>query len=338
MDGHTELQVAECTHVVLLGDSVLDNQFWIWWPPHDVAHKLRQRLEPSAKVTNLAVDESTISDVVQGMTPMPQYRLTRWLWCMEGYPADIDGVVLPLSQLRVLNPKPTHAVLSIGGNDARSAFIQSFDVDGIYRTMVRRGIVTKFDQLIEDILEHVPGKQLVLVVVYHPQITLCPCLHMLPPQRVLTELIARFAPMFAQAALRHGLPIVDASRTLNPYDSRDYGSTPIEPSARGGDFIAALVAHAMEQHSFGEEACVYSGRPGEVQCTSLEEFKRQNDETQAECDKRAQRWMREQLQEHLEKSRWELGAWLCWCMPQSFTGILVVGIEVFLVVWAVQQI
>jgi len=158
----------------------------------------------------------------------------------------------------------THAVLSIGGNDARAAFAQSFDLENIYAIMVQCGIVENFEKLVVRIIKHVP--KLILVYIYHPQITMVPLIWGLPPSYVVKELLIKFAPLFIGIARKYGLPLIDLSRTLNPYDSSDYGSTPIEPSNKSGMYIAKLIDHVIENFKFGEEESkIFWGTADQIQ-------------------------------------------------------------------------
>lgn len=52
-------------------------------------------------------------------------------------------------------------------------------------------------------------------------------------------------------AVEFRLPIIDLSRTFNPYDKTHYGSTPIEPSNVSGQFIADLIAKARQRKKKG---------------------------------------------------------------------------------------
>lgn len=80
-----------------------------------------------------------------------------------------------------------------------------------------------------------------MVYPYHPEISCCPLCYMLPPASVITNIMTKFIPMFSEIAKKYGLPIIDLSRTLNPFDSCDYGSTPIEASICGGNEISDLI-------------------------------------------------------------------------------------------------
>lgn len=99
--------------VALVGDSVLDDHYWLRQPTEDVraqTERTLRRTHPSrnVQVSNVAVDESTVSCVLRGRAPASHYRDGRRRAGMEPYPVDDDGVVRPLPLLR--NAKPTHVV------------------------------------------------------------------------------------------------------------------------------------------------------------------------------------------------------------------------------------
>ena len=139
------------SHIILMGDSVLDNFYWI----EDNRLDIRQQIENDCKqnnqdimVLNYAVDESETKDVVKGMVPDDGYVHERQSLGMKPYPIDTSddqGKVYPLKLMSQLiesinnsinininnddeqlersidvNSKlnPT-VVLSIGGNDFR---------------------------------------------------------------------------------------------------------------------------------------------------------------------------------------------------------------------------
>jgi len=179
-------------------------------------------------------------------------------------------------------------VLSIGGNDARSAFAQSFDLEQIYNLMLKRGFVSMLDELITKIKAFVP--KLMLVYVYHPQITSLPIVYGLPPQAVVTELLIKFSPILFKAAQKHSIPIIDLSRTFNPYDGSDYGTTPIEPSNKSGLYIVDLIKKVVEDFNFGvDKAKIYTGFGPNIQ---IEELDDSWDESK----------YRKSIQDHLQKS------------------------------------
>jgi len=221
-----------------------------------------------------------------GSKPRSVYALSREYNGLDKYPIENNGHVVPLKLLK--NGDATHVVLSIGGNDARSAFAESFDLENIYRDMINNGIEKNLRTLVQRIIEKCP--KLILVYVYHPQITMVPLLYMLPPANVVTELLIKFSPLYFAVARDFNLPIIDLSRTFNPHDSDDYGTTPIEPSNKSGMYIAKLAQHIIEDFSFGNDSAkVYWGTPGQIQSESIADWSEQV--------------YREKLHQHLDQSK-----------------------------------
>ncbi|CAM9888599.1 unnamed protein product [Ascophyllum nodosum] len=267
MDSSTNLKVA------LVGDSVLDNHFWLHRPAEDVRAQTESSLRqayPSrnVEVLNFAVDESTVTCVLRGRTPASFYQRGRRKANMEPYPMDEDGVVRPLNLLR--KAKPTHVVLSIGGNDARVRFLQSRDPDVVTELMVNDGLVANLRRLIEFIKAEVTSN-IILVYVYMPQFKMIPILSFLPPPSILQRLLVNFSKFFIEIANDHCLPLIDLSRTFDPNNRSHYGSTPIEPSNLSGQFIADLTLKVLQEFRFGEEASgkVFSGANKEAQVQDL---------------------------------------------------------------------
>lgn len=100
-------------NVALVGDSVLDDHYWLDRPKEDVREQTERTLRlayPSrdVQVLNFAVDESTVKCVLRGRRPAAHYRQGRERARMERYPMEEDGVVRPLRLLR--DAKPSHVV------------------------------------------------------------------------------------------------------------------------------------------------------------------------------------------------------------------------------------
>jgi len=173
-----ELNFKTDIHAVLMGDSVLDTFYWLSDKRRDVRFELDRLLKEdnkNAKCTNLAVDESTIYNVLYGIQPNRGYVRSRAWNKLEPYPVDNAGFVRPLYLVRNLKD-PTHVILSIGGNDARAAFASSFNLEGIYKRMMDQGIIDGFERLVTEVTKVVPN--IILVIVYHPLVTSCPIFHM----------------------------------------------------------------------------------------------------------------------------------------------------------------
>lgn len=73
-------------NVALVGDSVLDDHYWLDHPANDVRAQTERTLkiaypDRSIRVDNFAVDESTISCVLRGRAPAGMLAVC--VWCEE---------------------------------------------------------------------------------------------------------------------------------------------------------------------------------------------------------------------------------------------------------------
>ena len=93
-------------HIVLMGDSVLDNFYWLENNNEDVANQLKSlylyKKQKLVKVTNLALDETETHNIYEGKVPGLNYVNLRKKIGMEPYRVQIDGVFRPLIQLKKL--------------------------------------------------------------------------------------------------------------------------------------------------------------------------------------------------------------------------------------------
>lgn len=99
--------------IALVGDSVLDDHYWLEHPANDVRAQTERTLKLAypdrpVQVHNYAVDESTVACVLYGRAPAAAFVNARKKALMEPYPLEADGLVKPLLLLRKL--KPTHVV------------------------------------------------------------------------------------------------------------------------------------------------------------------------------------------------------------------------------------
>ncbi len=94
--------------ITLVGDSILDNFYWLENKQHDLKYELEQHI---FCVKNYAVDESRLDNVLYGIEPKDIYQESR----EYPYPVDENGIVQPLELLS----NEDMIVLSVGGNDLR---------------------------------------------------------------------------------------------------------------------------------------------------------------------------------------------------------------------------
>lgn len=194
-------------HVVLLGDSIFDNGVYVA-PAPDVVRQLRARLGPGWTATLLAVDGDVTDDVA--------------------------------GQLRRLPPDADHLIVSVGGNDA----LQSSSVLAERATSVADALgrlaetQARFRRAYERMVEAVAARGLstALCTIYdsnYPE----------PERRVVVAALALFNDVITRTAFARGLHLIDLRLICS--DPADYAN-PIEPSARGGEKIAAVIAALVQ--------------------------------------------------------------------------------------------
>ena len=210
-------------HVVLLGDSILDNAPYTDGRPDVTAH-LSRRLGPDGRVTLLALDGSVTDDVPE--------------------------------QVSRLDASATHLVLSIGGNDALAvsealglpvervadAFRIFHEVIGDFRTSYRAAI--------ESVVS--TGCPALVLTIYNGWFD--------PAEApILTTAVRLFNDVIIDEATSRGLPVVDLRRVCTR--ESDYAN-PIEPSSSGGDRIAEQVETVVRHYDFTKGSAVLPHRLG----------------------------------------------------------------------------
>lgn len=166
--------------IILIGDSVLDDFYYLESPRQDVAQQCRNTFGESVKVTNLAVDGSLTEHVLEGIRPDSVYVEARAMNGMDPYPVSIeDGYVYPLELLqKYIDSEPTKlansvvtpvVVLSIGGNDARVhlQMLMTGDADDVIEALIEHNFVSNYQHIVEQLAT---AYQLNVIVVFVYQI------------------------------------------------------------------------------------------------------------------------------------------------------------------------
>ncbi len=193
-------------HIALLGDSIFDNESYTRGLPDVVTH-LRSLLPPSAQASLLAVDGSTTDDIGD--------------------------------QIGQVSPDVTHAVLSVGGNNALlNADILNLPVTSTHEALLLFGErVSAF--------EHSYRAVLAALVERVPNTTVCTIYNgNLPDNQAPTARVAlmMFNDVILRSAFHWHLPVIDLRLVCS--DPSDYAN-PIEPSGSGGAKIARAVVSAL---------------------------------------------------------------------------------------------
>ena len=194
-------------HVVLLGDSIFDNQSYVGSAP-DVVRQVRARLGSSWEATLLAVDGHVTADVERQLARLPG--------------------------------DASHLIVSVGGNDALgSSSILAERATSVAEAVGRLAEAQArfrrdYGRMVEAVLaRRVPTALCTVYDTLYPE----------PQRRLVVAGLALYNDVITRAAFAHGLPLIDLRLVCS--EPGDYAN-PIEPSAQGGDKIAAAIARLVE--------------------------------------------------------------------------------------------
>ncbi len=195
-------------HIVLLGDSVFDNQSYV--PPGRATRDaLQARLPDGWRVTLLAQDGSTIDEVTRQLLEVP--------------------------------PDATQLVVSTGGNDALSeGGLLSERVGSVGEALWKLAqIAERFERRYRAMVRRLRARRLPTTVCTIYQGNFDPSL-----QSITGVALAVFNDAIIRAAWAARLPILDLRVVCS--DPEDY-TNQIEPSARGSARLADAIADVVLQ-------------------------------------------------------------------------------------------
>jgi hypothetical protein len=209
------------SHIVLLGDSILDNQaYTVGGPP--VIKQLNSKLPNGWKTTLLAVDGSMIADVKQ--------------------------------QIKKIPSDASHLVLSVGGNNAimQSGIITETSKQSVGEVFFKVAMIqSQFEQEYLELLNSLLALKLPLAIctIYYPNFA-----------DVMYQQLAKMGlvPLndcILRGAIQLGLPVIDLRFICTT--PADYGNE-IEPSSIGGAKIADAIVQVVTTHQFkGGQTTIY---------------------------------------------------------------------------------
>ena len=209
------------THVVLLGDSIFDNGAYVRRGEPDVVAQVQAKLPQGAKATLCAVDGAVTTGVERQLDRVP------------------SGA--------------THLVVSVGGNDALRS-------SGILREQARSvaEVITKFAAVQDEFARHY-RTMLDRVLDRRLPTALCTIYDARFPdpqeQRLVVTALSIFNDVISREAFSRRLPLIDLRLICNEPD--DYAN-PIEPSAKGGDKIAGVIAQVVAGNTIFPRSQVYA--------------------------------------------------------------------------------
>lgn len=197
-------------HIVLLGDSIFDNGFYV--PGEDaVIAQLTGLLGNEGRATLLAVDGSVTRQVRE--------------------------------QLCLLPADSTHLVVSSGGNDALRDQQQILAAETATEllhtlTVVRKAFAGLYGGLLAALAK--TGTPVVVCTIYD----LIPGL-----AEELRTALSVFNDLIVFEASKRGVPVIDLRRICDHVEDYS-ALSPIEPSSRGGMEIARRIADVVDTHDF----------------------------------------------------------------------------------------
>jgi hypothetical protein len=190
-------------HVILLGDSILDNAAYVRGGP-DVVRQLRSKLPAGFEATLLARDGAVTREV--------------------------------RSQLARLPRDATHLVVSAGGNDALGAsFMLGQRVADVAEALslletAQNRFAADYSETAKAVLG--AGLPAAFCTIYDTPPSS-------PDHRIVRTALALFNDVITRAAFAGGAGLIDLRLIC---DSDEDYANPIEPSVQGGDKIASAVA------------------------------------------------------------------------------------------------
>jgi lysophospholipase L1-like esterase len=199
--------------VVLLGDSVFDNQRYAGTGPA-VVEQVRSQLAADYAVTLLAVDGHTTRDIS--------------------------------SQLERLPANASHLVVSVGGNDAlaKSDILNrpATQASEVFLALaeIRQAFACDYNRMLEQLSSR--GLPVVLSTIYDPRFADA------RQQQVCVAALGVFNDVITRAAASRGWPLLDLRVIFS--EPGDYANA-IEPGAQGGKKLARAIVAAIEGSAFG---------------------------------------------------------------------------------------
>lgn len=219
-DEEDERKARKMAHIVLCGDSIFDNQFYIKPGELDVRSQVESLLPRGSEVSLLAID----GDVTNGIP----------------------------NQLSRLPEETTHIFLSIGGNDALphiESLSQKVKTMGEAMLLLYE-IRNQFEKEYHAMLEKALSYKLPLTVcsIYYPRFDA-------EMEKMVIAALAVYNDIITKEAFQAGIPLIDLRVLCN--EEQDFAN-PIEPSEKGGKKIAGLIKQITYSHDFShKESVVY---------------------------------------------------------------------------------
>lgn len=204
-------------HVVLLGDSIFDNEIYV--PGKlSVIKQLGNKLNEAWDVSLLAVDGAITTDVSEQLKQVPEMT--------------------------------THFILSCGGNDALCNIgVLNEPVNSVAEAMDRFSeIRNEFKKSYSSMLKNVMD--------FNIPVAVCSIYDSIPgiEESALTSL-SMFNEIILKEAFMANVPVIDLRLIFT--ETSDYSEiSPIEPSVKGGEKMTAVIKSVLENHDFSSNKSI----------------------------------------------------------------------------------
>ena len=218
--------------IFLIGDAILDNYFTLENKDRDLTKELT---ELGFNVHNLAVDQTKVNNILDGIVPNIKYTKSR----SYKYITKEDGRIYPLKELILLTDsnksfssvynvgfssfgketKPDNmVVLSMGGNDipstSRIILGTDFFMNGIFTTQ----FIANYNKIIT--IAKKSCDKVVLVSLYLPYLGIGSSYGVYTPFSM--SIINKWCEFIYNIGKQHNIPILDLSRTLDVTNKTHY--------------------------------------------------------------------------------------------------------------------
>jgi lysophospholipase L1-like esterase len=209
------------THVVLLGDSIFDNGAYVRRGEPDVVAQVQAKLPGGAKASLCAVDGAVTAGVERQLARLPS--------------------------------DATHLIVSVGGNDALRS-------SGLLREQARSvaEVIAKFATVQDEFARNYRA-MLDAVLERRLPTAVCTIYDARFPdpqeQRLVVTALSIFNDVITREAFARRLHLIDLRLICNEPD--DYAN-PIEPSAKGGEKIAGVIAQVAAGNTIFPRSQVYA--------------------------------------------------------------------------------
>jgi hypothetical protein len=245
--------------VHLLGDSILDNYYWL----SDKNRDLKVEISSLGYIVhNYAVDDTKVYDVINGVTPQQLYITSR----PYPYQTEKDNKMYPLKLLAqnvginrafsstygrihpigVGMPSDHIVVISMGGIDLGIKILNIILGTNYYISSVLTDeFIANYTRVIETI--RTSCEKIILVSTYLPYLGKGSTYGSY--SGYAKPVMEKWHDFLYQIANKHNIPVLDLSRTLNPDDRSHYGSLETRTSNKSSKCIAECIAYINKNYN-----------------------------------------------------------------------------------------